>query len=231
MNLDWELVWNRFINGGYKTFLTGLQNTMTIAVFGLILGLVVGCVLATVKIIPSKNFGVKILRGIANVYITIFRGTPMLTQLILFHFGINLPFRLGIESLYEAMVIFGLNSGAYMAETIRSGINAIDIGQMEAARCVGLPYGSSMVKIILPQAIKNILPSIGNEFISLVKETSVVFYIAVVDIFVSFDRIAASTYQYLVSYIFLALTYLVIVMIITGLVRLLEMRLKKDERK
>ena len=127
-------------------------------------------------------------------------------------------------------MIFGLNSGAYMTETLRAGINSVDKGQMEAGRSLGLSFGATMMKIILPQAVKNILPNIGNEFISLIKETSVVSFIAVTDITKSFRVIAESTYEFFVPYIMLAIVYLVLVIGITALIRLLERRFAKNER-
>ena len=128
------------------------------------------------------------------------------------------------------MLIFGMNSAAYMSEMLRSGINAVDKGQMEAGRSLGFGFTATMTRIILPQAIKNILPTLGNEFIALIKETSIVSFIAVMDLTMSFQSIANSTYEYFVPYILLAVVYLVLVMIITWLIRLLERRLSKNER-
>ncbi|MBO5526292.1 MAG: amino acid ABC transporter permease [Clostridia bacterium] len=227
----WQLFWNKFIEGqGYKNFLIGLENTAIIAVFGLIIGFLIGCMLAIVNILRSRSIPVLILKGIVNVYITLFRGTPMVVQLLLLHYAVFSLLSINIDSVAEAVIIFGMNSGAYMAEIIRSGINAVDEGQMEAGRCVGMSFGATMVRIVLPQAIKNILPTIGNEFISLIKETSVVSFIAVMDITKSFQTIANSTYEYFIPYIMLALVYLVIVLLFTVLLKNLEKRMKKNER-
>lgn len=227
---SFELFWNRFTNEGtIKSILTGLQNTAIIAVLGLVLGFVIGCVLSTVKILPSENIIVKILKRIADAYIAVFRGTPMMVQLLLLHFAVFAGVR--IEPVIEVSLIFGLNSGAYMAEIIRGGINAVDKGQMEAGRSLGLSFTTTMIRIILPQAIKNILPTIGNEFISLLKETSIVSVIGLADLTRSFKAIADSTYEYFVPYIALALIYFILVMIIALIIRLLERRLAKNERK
>lgn len=228
---NWEIFWEKFYTqGGYENFLQGLANTAIIAVFGLIIGFFLGCLLAVINIIPSKSIPTKILRGVAGVYIAVFRGTPMVVQLLLLHFALFPMMGLDIDSVAEATIIFGMNSGAYMAEIVRSGVNGVDKGQLEAGRCVGLGFAASMVRIVLPQAIKNILPTIGNEFITLLKDTSIVSFIAVVDLTKSLKMIADSTYEYFVPYIVLAAVYLVIVLAITGLLKLLEKRLKRNER-
>ena len=226
-----EIFIEHFITyGGYKDYLEGLTNTAIIAVFGLLIGFVIGCIIATVKIIPRKNFLFKIVEGLFDGYIALFRGTPMVVQLLLMHFALFPALGLDIPSVTEAVIIFGFNSGAYMAEILRSGINAVDGGQMEAGRSLGFGFVSTMIRIILPQAIKNILPTLGNEFIALIKETSVVSFIAVLDLTKSLQNIANSTYEYFVPYIVLALTYLVLVLGITALIKVMERRLARSER-
>ena len=219
-----------FEEGGYKNFLEGLANTSTIAIFGLIIGFLLGCVIATVKIVPGKNPILRILQVVCDVYVTLFRGTPMVVQLLLMHFGLFPMLGINMDSVTEAQIIFGMNSAAYMSEILRGGINAVDAGQMEAGRSLGFGFGETMIRIILPQAIKNILPTLGNEFIALIKETSVVSFIAVLDLTKAFQNIAASTYEYFVPYIVLALVYLILVLVITWLISLMERRLKKNER-
>ena len=226
---SWQIFWNRVKNPGtLKSILTGLQNTAVIAVFGLLLGFVIGCLLATVKIIQSKNPAVKGLQYLADGYIAVFRGTPMMVQLLLLHFAVFIGVK--IAPVAEVSLILGLNSGAYMAEIIRSGINAVDRGQTEAGRALGLGFTAVMLKIVLPQAIKNILPTIGNEFISLLKETSIVSVIGLADLTRSFKAIADSTFEYFIPYVALALIYFVMVMIITVVIRLIERRLNRDKR-
>ena len=140
-------------------------------------------------------------------------------------FGANLP---GIQ---VAMIVFGMNSGAYISEIMRSGIQSVDSGQMEAGRAVGLSFGTSMMKIVIPQAVKNILPTLGNEFIALIKETSVVSFIAVSDLYMAFNYIGTNSYEFMVPYLVMALIYIMLVLIITLLVRILERSLKKSDRR
>ncbi|MBQ7846991.1 MAG: amino acid ABC transporter permease, partial [Clostridia bacterium] len=136
-----------------------------------------------------------------------------------------------IPLLMEAVLAFGLNSAAYVSEIMRGGILSVDIGQTEAGRALGLTYGKTMTKIVLPQAIKNVVPTLGNEFIALLKETSVVSFITLVDLTKSFQNIANSTYEYIVPYIVLALIYLVLVLIVTGVIKLLERRLRASDKR
>ena len=216
---------------GYKNVLIGLKNTALIAVFGLLIGMLLGCLIATCKILPKTNKPIKILSGVVDVYVAVFRGTPMVVQLLLLHFVIFPAFGLDISSVAEATLAFGLNSAAYVSEIIRGGILSIDIGQTEAGRALGLNYGQTMIKIVLPQAIKNVIPTLGNEFIALLKETSVVSFIAVVDITKAFQNIANSTYEYIIPYIMLAVVYLVLVLVVTGLIKLIERRLRASDKR
>ena len=216
---------------GYKNVLIGLKNTAFIAVFGLLIGMLLGCILATCKILPKDNKIVKVLSGIVDVYIAVFRGTPMVVQLLLIHFVIFPAMGVDISSVAEATLAFGLNSAAYVSEIIRGGILSIDIGQTEAGRALGLNYGKTMLHIVLPQAIKNVIPTLGNEFIALLKETSVVSFIAVVDITKSFQNIANSTYEYIVPYIVLAVVYLILVLAVTGLIKIIERRLRASDKR
>lgn len=227
---NFEIFWNRFTTPGtIQSVLTGLQNTAIIAVFGLLLGFLLGCLLATVKMLPTKNIAVTILKRIADLYIAVFRGTPMMVQLLLLHFAVFIG--LPIPPVVEVSLIFGLNSAAYMAEIIRSGINSVDKGQMEAGRSLGLSYPVTMLRIVLPQAVKNVVPTIGNEFISLLKETSIVSVIGLADLTRAFKAIADSTFEYFIPYIALALIYFVLILIITLVIRLIERRLKKSEKR
>ncbi len=226
-----KLFLDKFIKeGGYNNFLIGLSNTAIIAVFGLLLGFLIGCVIAMIKLLPSQNPFLKALKILCDVYVAVFRGTPMVVQLLLMHFALFPALGLNVDSIVEATIIFGMNSGAYMEEILRGGINAVDAGQMEAGRSLGLGFGQTMTRIVLPQAVKNILPTLGNEFIALLKETSVVSFIAVMDLTKSLKSIAESTYEYFVPYIVLAIVYLAMVLLITWLIKLMEKRLQKNER-
>lgn len=227
----WEIFYNEFINkGGYITALEGLLATVEIAVIGLIIGIILGTLIAMVKIMPKYKLLPRILEKICDVYVGFFRGTPMTVQLLIGYF-VLLP-ALGIiaDGVVVAIIIFGLNSGAYVSEIMRAGIQSVDPGQLEAGRALGLTYWAAMLKIVIPQSIKNILPTLGNEFIVLIKETSVVSFIAVTDITKAFKAIGDATYEYLIPYVMLALVYLVLVILITLGIRALERRLKRSDR-
>ena len=218
------------IKGGYKTALYGLLTTIEIAVLGLIIGIILGTVIALIKVMPKYSRVVRIIAGICNVYVGFFRGTPMVVQLLLGYFVLLPMLGIPANALVVAIVIFGLNSGAYVSEIMRAGIQSVDPGQLEAGRAVGLPYRTAMLKIVIPQSIKNILPTLGNEFIVLIKETSVVSFIAVTDLTKAFKAIGDATYEYIIPYIMLALVYLVLVLMITWLIKIMERRLHRDER-
>lgn len=227
-----QIFYEQFVTlEGYKAVLDGLLSTVEIAVIGLLIGFVIGSVLAVFKLLPNQSWYKSILSGFANIYVAIFRGTPMVVQLLIMHFALFPLLGINISSVMEAALVFGLNSGAYTSEIMRGGIMSVDKGQMEAGRALGLGFTKTMVKIIIPQAVKNVVPTLGNEFISLIKETSVVSFIAVVDLTKAFQNIANSTYEYFVPYIVLALFYFVIVLFIASLIKLVERRLRKSDRR
>lgn len=227
----WKIFFTQFFTkGGYKLLLSGLRVTIEIAVCGLIIGFVIGTLIAFVKVAPKYKRGIRILNRVCNVYVALFRGTPIVVQLLIGYFVLAPVLPGTTNAMAVAIIIFGLNSSAYMSEMIRAGIQSVDKGQLEAARALGLTYHQGMIKVVLPQSVKNILPTLGNEFISLIKETSVVSFIAVVDITKAFKTIADATYEYIVPYLMLALTYLILVMIIVLIMSAIERRLKKNER-
>ncbi len=227
----WQTFYRQLIDlEGYKNVLTGLKNTAFIAVFGLCIGMVIGCLLATCQILPQKKRIVRVLSRFADGYIALFRGTPMVVQLLLIHFVLFPALGIVISPIAEAIIAFGLNSGAYVSEIMRGGILSVDKGQTEAGRALGFGYGRTMMKIVLPQAIKNVIPTLGNEFITLLKETSVVSFIAVVDLTKAFQNIGNSTFEYIIPYVVLALCYLVIVLLVTGLIKFAERRLRAGDR-
>lgn len=215
---------------GYQVVLNGLKNTMYIAVLGLIIGIVIGTLIATVRVLPKYSRVSKFLNALCGFYVGLFRGTPMVVQLLVFYYVLLPLFGIKMTSVNVAMCVFGLNSGAYISEIMRAGILSVDSGQMEGARSVGLSYGASMMKVVIPQAIKNILPTLGNEFIALVKETSVVSFVGALDIYRAFSGIGNATYEYMVPYLAMALVYIVIVSVITLLVKFMERRLRRSER-
>ena len=225
-----EVFFKYFIDyENYKIVLTGLRNTLVIAVCGLIIGIVIGSIVAAFKVAGSRSKVAKVISYIGDAYTGLFRGTPIVVQLIIFHFII---FRgSGINPLLEAVLVFGLNSGAYVAEIMRGGILSVDIGQTEAGRTLGLSYTTTMFRVVIPQAIKNVVPTLGNELIALTKDTSVAGYVATMDLNAAFTAIAGATYDYLVPYLFLALVYLVLVILMTVMIRQIERRMRKSERR
>ncbi|HIX46171.1 MAG TPA: amino acid ABC transporter permease [Candidatus Borkfalkia faecigallinarum] len=225
-----EVFFKYFIDyENYKIVLTGLRNTLVIAVCGLIIGIVIGSIVAAFKVAGSRSKVAKVISYIGDAYTGLFRGTPIVVQLIIFHFII---FRgSGINTLLEAVLVFGLNSGAYVAEIMRGGILSVDIGQTEAGRTLGLSYTTTMFRVVIPQAIKNVVPTLGNELIALTKDTSVAGYVATMDLNAAFTAIAGATYDYLVPYLFLALVYLVLVILMTVMIRQIERRMRKSERR
>lgn len=216
---------------GYIKVLTGLENTLKIAVAGLIIGIVIGTLIATVRVVPKYKLIPRILNGICSFYVGFFRGTPMVVQLLIFYYVILPIMGMNLPSVNVAIVVFGLNSGAYISEIMRSGIQSVDYGQTEGGRSVGLSFSTTMLKIVIPQAIKNILPTLGNEFIALIKETSVVSFVGATDLYVAFSYIGSNSYEFMVPYIVMALIYIVIVCIITLLIKFMERSLKKSDRR
>ena len=226
-----EFIKQFITNGGYKSVLNGLLITVEIAVLGLLIGVVIGILIAIVRVTPKYSVLPRVLDKICVCYLELFRGTPIVVQLLIGYWVLLPALNISVDSgVPVAIIVFGLNSGAYVSEIMRGGINSVDVGQLEAARAVGLPYPVAMMKIVVPQAIKNILPTLGNEFIVLIKETSVVSFVAVTDLYKSFKQLGDPTYNYVVPYLMLALTYLVMVLLISWGVRTLEKHLKKSER-
>ena len=217
-----------FIEGDrYLWLLEGLLNTIIITLGALVIGVVIGAFIAVTKYFCDGNKKLRVVSAACDLYTTVIRGIPI-TVLLLMFFYIILVSANGVT---VAIIAFGINSGAYMAELVRSGINAVDKGQMEAARSLGMSKWQAMVKIIFPQAIKNILPAIGNECIALLKETSVAGYVAIVDITRAATNIRNKTFDAVNPIILLALIYLLMVVVLTKLLALLERRLGKSDGK
>lgn len=232
MSIKWELFYKQFVTyKGYETVLEGLLTTVEIAVLGLIIGIVIGILIAITKVLPQYKLAAKILSKTSDVYVGFFRGTPMVVQLLIGYYVLMPALGIVADATVVAIIIFGLNSGAYVSEIMRGGILSVDPGQLEAARALGLGYAKSMGKVVIPQAIKNILPTLGNEFIVLIKETSVVSFIAVVDLTKAFRSIADANYEYIIPYLLLAAVYLVLVILITVGIKLLERRLSVSDKR
>lgn len=205
----------------------GLKVTLLVTFFAVLIGIVIGFLVATVRSTYDKTGKLKILNILCQIYLTVIRGTPVVVQLLIIYFVIFGS--VNIEKVPVAIMAFGLNSGAYVAEIFRSGIMSIDAGQFEAGRSLGFNYVQTMRYIIMPQAFKNVLPALGNEFIVLLKETSVAGYIALQDLTKAGDIIRSRTYDAFMPLIAVALIYLAMVLIFTKLVNMLERRLRNSD--
>ena len=232
---NFQLKWDQFVDvfiaqGAYEKVLEGLKNTLIIAIAGLIIGIIVGILIATVRVVPKYKRLPRVLNGICSFYVGLFRGTPMVVQLLVCYY-VLLPIRgIKMSGVEVSVLVFGLNSGAYISEIMRGGIMSVDGGQMEAGRAMGLSFATTMRMIVIPQAIKNIIPTLGNEFIALIKETSVVSFVGASDLYVAFNYIGSNSYEFMVPYLVMAVIYIAIVMLISLGIKLIERRLRKSDR-
>ena len=228
-------MWDEFVKQfitlrGYENVLNGLWATLQIAVIGLLIGIAIGTLIAVVRVMPKYKLLPRILDKICVCYIELFRGTPMVVQLLIGYWVLLPALGITVDSgVPVAIIMFGLNSGAYVSEIMRGGINSVDKGQMEAGRAVGLTYATTMLKIVVPQAIKNILPTLGNEFIVLIKETSILSYIALTELTKAGDYIRSRTFSAFTPYIVSGLLYLLVVLTLTWLIGKLERRLRNSD--
>jgi len=231
--LKWSKFWQTFaVHGAWKKVVTeGLGNTLTIALLGLAIGIVIGTLIASVKVMPKYKLWPRILDKICSVYVGYFRGTPIVVQLLIAYYVLFPLMNVKIGSLNTCILVFGLNSGAYVSEIMRGGILSVDPGQMEGGRSLGLSYAATMMKVVVPQAIKNILPTLGNELIALVKDTSVVSFVAAVDLYKTFQEIGNKNYEYLMPYLCMAVIYIVLVVLITVGIHFMERSLHKSDRR
>ena len=230
-------MWKNFTDAFYLNFVAddrwrylteGLKMTLTITFFACLMGIALGFIVGMIRSTHDKTGKLTILNAICKIYLTVFRGTPVVVQLMIIYFVVFGSSR--IDKTFVATLAFGINSGAYVAEIFRSGIMSIDPGQMEAGRSLGFNYAQTMWYIIMPQAFKTVLPTLCNEFISLLKETSVCGYIGLQDLTKGGDVIRSRNYSAFMPLIAVALIYLIIVMIFTKLIQILERRLRQNER-
>jgi len=229
--------WAKFVEGFTISFIEkdrfyiylvkGLGRTLTITLFALLIGLALGLVIALIRTTHDKTGKCKIANGICSTFVTVFRGVPVVTQLLIFYYVIFAVHDPGV--MITAILCFGLNSSAYVSEIIRSGIQSIDNGQFEAGRSLGFNYIQTMRYIIMPQAVKNVLPALGNEFIALLKETAIAGYIGVKDLTKGGDVIRSQTFQAFMPLIAVALIYLLLVILLTKAVAAMERRLQNSD--
>mgnify|MGYP002522862364 FL=1 len=229
--------WNGFKNSFYRNFIQngqwhyltrGLLTTLEITALAVMIGIVIGFLVAIVRVTNLKTGKLPILSKICSIYLSVIRGTPVMIQLLIIYFVILLP--IGIEKFPAAVLCFGFNSGAYVSEIVRGGIMSVDAGQTEAGRSLGFNYSQTMLYIVIPQAFKAVLPALANEFITLLKESSVAFYIGVADLTQGGLKIRSITYSNFMPLIAVAIIYLVVVLGLSKLVGLLEKRLQKGDR-
>ncbi len=211
----------------YKYFIDGLKITLLIAALAACIGIVIGFLIAIIKVTAERTGKLKLLNVLANIYLTVIRGTPATVQLLIMYYVIM---QSSNNKILVAILTFGINSGAYVAEIVRSGISSIDRGQFEAGRSLGFTYGQTMWYIIIPQAFKNVLPALANEFITLLKETSVSGYVALNDLTRAGDLVRSRTYEAFFPLITVALIYLTLVIFLTMGVSKLERRLHTGDR-
>lgn len=228
MNLK-DIFYLNFIDDDrWRYLFDGLWVTLAITLGAAVIGIIIGFLVAAIRTSYDKTGKLKVLNAICKFYLTITRGTPMLVQLLIIYFVILAPLQL--NSVVVAIVAFGINSGAYVAEIVRSGIMSIDSGQFEASRSLGMTYGQTMVNVILPQAFKNILPALLNEIIALLKETSIAGYIAIQDLTKGGYIILGRTFSAFMPLIAVALIYLVLVLGMTKFTSIIERRLRASDR-
>ncbi|MDY6023677.1 MAG: amino acid ABC transporter permease [Candidatus Borkfalkiaceae bacterium] len=224
----WDKINNALIvDGRWKWYFEGIGNTLLISLVAIAIGLLIGMTVALIRYVNKKFGKFKILSKIGGAYLTVFRGTPVYVQLLIMYLIVLAACP---SNLIVAVLTFGINSGAYVAEIFRAGLESVDDGQIEAGVSLGLNVFKVMVNIVLPQAIRRSLPTLCNEFISLIKETSIVGTIGVVDITKVAERIINKVYEPFVPYIVIALLYLVIVVVLTKLLKMLEVKLAKSDR-
>ncbi len=214
-NIGHDLYTSLIYDKRYMYILTGLKNTLIISLFAVIIGFLLGTIIALINDYNEKNGKFRILSALGKWYVNVIRGTPMLLQLMIIYYVMFKS--VNISPVLVGIIAFGLNSSAYVAEIIKSGINSVDIVQYESALSLGFNYSKTMIYVVLPQAIKNILPTLGNELVTLIKETSVAGYIGIVDLTKASDIIASNTYNYFFPLIITAIIYFILTTILTKL--------------
>lgn len=227
-NIGQEFYLNFIKDNRWEYIAKGLGVTLEVTFFAVLVGIFLGFIVAIIRSTYDKTGQLKGLNFLCNVYLTVIRGTPVVVQLLIIYFVIFGSVR--IDKVVVAVIAFGINSGAYVAEIVRGGIMSIDQGQFEAGRSLGFDYIQTMIYIILPQALKNVLPALGNEFIVLLKETSVAGYIALQDLTKAGDIIRSETYSPMMPLLAVAVIYLTFVMMLSFLIKQLERRLRNSER-
>lgn len=214
----------------WPSFLRGAVSTLQISITSTILGTLLGLIIGMLRTIPSpdrgvKKWGLKLINGLLSVYIEVFRGTPMIVQAMIIYYGVAQSYGIDMNRTFAAILIVTINTGAYMSEIVRGGILSIDKGQYEAAQSIGMTHYQTMVNVVLPQVLRNILPATGNEFVINIKDTSVLNVISVTELFFATKSIAGGNFLYMETYIVAALIYLVLTFTITRILRFIEKKM------
>lgn len=231
MTLEWIVT---IVSSNWPMFLRGAGVTLLISIIGTILGFIIGLLIGVIRTIPiqgrgAKRIFLKIINAILSVYIEIFRGTPMIVQAMVIFYGSALAFGLDLNRFYAAILIVSINTGAYMSEIVRGGILSIDKGQYEAAQAIGMNHFQTMINVVLPQAIRNILPATGNEFVINIKDTSVLSVISVSELFFQTKSIAGNNFRYFESFFVACVLYFIMTFTVTRILRYIEKKLDGPE--
>ncbi|GFZ31530.1 amino acid ABC transporter substrate-binding protein [Clostridium zeae] len=227
MSFDWVV---KIVSENWQMFLRGAGTTLLVALTGTIIGFVIGLLIGVIRTVPMPEKGVKryflkLVNALLFIYIEIFRGTPMIVQAMVIYYGTAMAFNLNMDRLFAAILIVSINTGAYMSEIIRGGIVSIDKGQFEAADAIGMKHFQVMTNVILPQAIRNILPATGNEFVINIKDTSVLNVISVTELYFQTKSVAGNNYRYFESFFVACILYFIMTFTVTRILRLIERKL------
>lgn len=231
MSFDWIV---RIVSENWAMFLRGAGMTLLISIIGTVIGFVIGLIIGVIRTIPMPEKGIikiilKLINIILSIYIEIFRGTPMIVQAMVIYYGSALAFGIDMNKIFAAMLIVSINTGAYMSEIVRGGIVSIDKGQFEAAHAIGMTHFQTMINVVLPQAVRNILPATGNEFVINIKDTSVLNVIAVSELFFQTKSVAGNNFRYFESFFVACVLYFVMTFTVTRILRFIERKLDGPE--
>lgn len=227
MSLEWII---RILENNWPMFLRGAGVTLWISVVGTILGTIIGLIVGVIRTIPVPEKGIrkpilKVVNGLLSAYIEFFRGTPMIVQAMVIYYGSALAFEINVDRIAAALFIVSINTGAYMSEIVRGGIISIDKGQFEAAQAIGMNHFQTMINVVLPQVVRNILPATGNEFVINIKDTSVLNVISVSELFFQSKTIAGNNFRYFETFFITCILYFVMTFVITRILRYIEVKM------
>ena len=227
MSLEWII---KILENNWPMFLRGAGVTLWISVVGTILGTIIGLIVGVIRTIPVPEKGIrkpilKVVNGLLSVYIEFFRGTPMIVQAMVIYYGSALAFEINVDRIAAALFIVSINTGAYMSEIVRGGIISIDKGQFEAAQAIGMNHFQTMINVVLPQVVRNILPATGNEFVINIKDTSVLNVISVSELFFQSKTVAGNNFRYFETFFITCILYFIMTFVITRILRYIEVKM------